>query len=500
KECMDEFTQSAKFFKESSSFIEQGMVIMNMGVIFSDQGNIERAKNKYLESEQIFLGSGSRDYLSGVYINLAGVYEKSDDLDSSLIYYDKGLQLAIETENSSHIGIAYQNIGIIEERNGSLLPAANNLEKALTIFTTIGDARLIAEAHYALSGIYGQLSQYLKAFNHLELAKSAALELGHVELKINVYDRYIELLSAQKGLDVIYEMHTLQLSLLDSLRSDENFKVVEELNVQYHLNDKEDSIRYQGIEIANQQEINAQITTINEQRGTLLWISILGVALLLTLAIFLLKSRKKIRLKNHENELLLGEIHHRVKNNLQVISSLLSLQEKSMTDESAIKAIREGKERVKSMGLIHNMLYQNDNFSGIEMKDYIHKLVHGLMDSFGIPKSELELDTNFDSIKLDVDSAIPVGLIINELVINSFKYAYHKSDQPKMAVKLALISDQLVLEVRDNGNGKEASLRSSNSFGFKLVNSLVRQLSGELSLDDKNGLSYKILINDFKLA
>ena len=100
-------------------------------------------------------------------------------------------------------------------------------------------------------------------------------------------------------------------------------------------------------------------------------------------------SRRKVKLKNTENELLLGEIHHRVKNNLQVISSLLSLQEKNIKDETAKRAILEGKERVKSMGLIHKMLYQNDNYSGIEMTAYIETLVSSLMLSFGLKSSDI---------------------------------------------------------------------------------------------------------------
>jgi len=131
-----------------------------------------------------------------------------------------------------------------------------------------------------------------------------------------------------------------------------------------------------------------------------------------------------IQNKNKENELLLGEIHHRVKNNLQVISSLLSLQERNITDETAKAAIMDGKERVQSMGLIHKMLYQQNNFSEINMSEYIEKLISGLLESFGKRSEDFELNYDIKDVNLDVDTAIPLGLIINELVVNALKHAY----------------------------------------------------------------------------
>jgi len=122
------------------------------------------------------------------------------------------------------------------------------------------------------------------------------------------------------------------------------------------------------------------------------------------------------------------------------------------------------------------------------------------MDSFGMSASELDVNTDFNSIKLDVDSAIPVGLIINELVINSLKYAYNKTEQPKISVQLKENPEGLLLEIADNGKGEVATVEGSTSFGYKLVKSLVRQLNGELTLSKKDGLYYQILIKDYKLV
>jgi len=202
--------------------------------------------------------------------------------------------------------------------------------------------------------------------------------------------------------------------------------------------------------------------------------------------------------KNTENELLLGEIHHRVKNNLQVISSLLSLQERNITDKTAKAAILEGKERVQSMGLIHKLLYQENNFAGIDMNDYVQKLVDGLLDSFGVSKEEMELDIDFSKIELDVDTAVPIGLMINELVINSLKYAFEGTEKPKLTVKIEEKNQQLILQVEDNGNGDVESILKAKSFGMKLIRSLSRQINGVLEIEKHIGLCFKISINDYK--
>ena len=197
--------------------------------------------------------------------------------------------------------------------------------------------------------------------------------------------------------------------------------------------------------------------------------------------------------KNSENELLLAEIHHRVKNNLQLVSSLLNLQEKSIEDGAAKQAILLGKERIRSMELVHKMLYHANSYSGIEMKDYVNKLSEGLMQSFGVNRNEMELDLNFEQIVLNVDTAIPVGLILNELIINVLKHA--KIDSQKLVLRIKLFKkekDGLVLHVSDNGEGKLSEVQSSNSFGLRIIKSLVRQLNGDLVLNDEKGLYYTI--------
>ena len=196
--------------------------------------------------------------------------------------------------------------------------------------------------------------------------------------------------------------------------------------------------------------------------------------------------------RNKENELLLGEIHHRVKNNLQVISSLLKLQSRQLEEGKAKSAVLEGRDRVKSMALIHQRLYQQDKFSSIEMHDYIQKLVDGLAESYGYHETDYQLRMDVPLLHLDVDTAIPLGLIINELVSNVFKHAFKKSTPNLLSLSLSEHSDMLKLSIEDNGDGISGELEAikANSFGLQLLEALANELDG--TVDYKNGKGSRV--------
>lgn len=203
--------------------------------------------------------------------------------------------------------------------------------------------------------------------------------------------------------------------------------------------------------------------------------------------------------RNRENELLLGEIHHRVKNNLQVISSLLKLQSRQLEEGKAKNAVLEGRDRVKAMALIHQRLYQQDQFSSIEMDDYIKRLVESLADSYGFSDKDYQLKLKIAAIKLNVDSAIPIGLIINELVSNVFKHAFKGETHNHLEVALEERNDILKLGVADNGGGIPSSvtLADSPSFGIQLIYALAKELKGSVSFENGIGTRVNISISDY---
>ena len=187
-----------------------------------------------------------------------------------------------------------------------------------------------------------------------------------------------------------------------------------------------------------------------------------------------------------EKDSLLKEIHHRVKNNLQMVSSLLSLQTKNTRSKAAIEALEEGKSRVKAMALIHQKLYQNDDLSVIEMQGYIESLINSVQSVYKKGGHNINITIDAEGVELDIDRAIPFGLILNELVSNSFKYAFPDDDENgKIYIHLRKNGGQGYFEYTDNGVGlpEDTDDRANTSMGIRLMNRLVNQLQSTLNID-----------------
>ncbi len=206
--------------------------------------------------------------------------------------------------------------------------------------------------------------------------------------------------------------------------------------------------------------------------------------------------KNSVAIIQHQSDkltILMKELHHRVKNNLQIVSSLLNLQSYRLMDTEAAQAVQESKLRVDAMSLIHQSLYQTDDVSTLDIKSYITHLCESLMAAYGYSHADFDLRIEVPNIYLDADSAIPIGLIINELVTNSFKYAYKKTRKPLLKLVLRMEAE-ITLLVSDNGTDfKKADWeRASTSFGKQLIHSLVQQINGQLSLSTDLGTHFNI--------
>lgn len=190
--------------------------------------------------------------------------------------------------------------------------------------------------------------------------------------------------------------------------------------------------------------------------------------------------------RNAENELLLKEIHHRVKNNLEVVSSLLALQSNQIDDENTKEAMLEGQNRVQSIGIVHQKLYQGKNLGAIEMKDYFINLSDSILDSFGANK-RVQVECAMNALNVDVDTAVPLGLIVNELLTNTIKYAFPDGRSGKVQIKLEQKSNGILqMQISDNGIGKGGAVNGTG-FGGQLISLLTQQLGGTMKEENNNG-------------
>jgi len=213
------------------------------------------------------------------------------------------------------------------------------------------------------------------------------------------------------------------------------------------------------------------------------------------------QAEEQIKESLKEKEVLLKEVQHRVKNNLQVISSLLDLQTEYFTDKKAIGVFKETHNRVRSMALIHEQLYQSKHLARVDFAEYIRNLGTYLFQSYGVKSEAVSLKVGVDNVFLDVDTAITCGLIINELVSNSLKYAFN--GRKKGEIGISLRSDNgngFTLTVRDNGVGfpKHLDFRKTKSLGLQLVNALTNQLGGAIRLNREGGTEFRIMFGNQK--
>ncbi|QIP15667.1 histidine kinase [Spirosoma aureum] len=213
-------------------------------------------------------------------------------------------------------------------------------------------------------------------------------------------------------------------------------------------------------------------------------------------AVVIKQQRDEIAQKNAQNELLLKEIHHRVKNNLSVVSGLLALQSAKVTDPNVQEAIQASQNRVQSMGIIHQKLYQGKQLGAIEMRDYFNNLGESILDSFDAA-GRITIDCSMPELVLDIDTAISIGLLTNELITNSLKYAFVGKDNGLIRISLTRMGDDsLLLMVADNGIGKQpVEAVNETGFGTQLVELLTRQLEGTLTYENQNGTLVKLHFN-----
>jgi two-component sensor histidine kinase len=208
------------------------------------------------------------------------------------------------------------------------------------------------------------------------------------------------------------------------------------------------------------------------------------------------KAEERIKKSLKEKEILLKEVHHRVKNNMQIVMSLLNLQANTIEDVRIRKALAESNDRISAMGLIHEVLYQSENLSSIDPEEYISKLIQSTTRAYGSIDKKIEHVLNIEKIELALDETIPLALIINELLTNTYKYAFPDSKKGKITITLKRLKDDIImLKYFDNGIGIKFKVipHELDSLGLKLVYDLAEgQLKGEVEHDSSTGNCFVI--------
>jgi two-component sensor histidine kinase len=210
--------------------------------------------------------------------------------------------------------------------------------------------------------------------------------------------------------------------------------------------------------------------------------------------------QQRVQQSLKEKDVLLKEVHHRVKNNMQIISSILNLQSSYVTDAYTLALLKESQNRIKTMAYIHESLYQNKSFTSVNFSEYIQTLSSNIIQSYVISSEKIDLVLNLEKMRLNLDLSIPAGLIINELITNAIKHAFPNTVKGKILLNLKSENNIVCIEVIDNGVGipPEIDYNNTPTLGLQLVNTLIDQVGGKIKFNSKKDFGTQVLIK-FKM-
>lgn len=446
--------EKQKRLKEAAEYIEKAIAMADQynldseifyvniqaGDVYIAKGEFQKSYDSYLRAfDKAVADKHPASSLTDINVSLGNALKKLKRYPEALKKYEEAYAYAKSVNYENGYGATLANLGEINMIMGNYNVALDYQLKTIAHMEKTHEGVNLVENYQHVSTTYEKLKDYPASLKYQRKA----------------------------------------FKLRDSLASVESDRAMTEMLTKYEAGKKEATIASQATELDQQQRIQ--------------WLGIGVVVLLAGFIVFGIiafisraKKNKLLAVKNAENELLLKEIHHRVKNNLEVVSSLLALQSAQISDEQTKEAMREGQNRVNSIGIVHQKLYQGENLGAIEMKDYFINLSESIIDTFGADQ-RVKLEVAMEKLNLDIDTAVPLGLIVNELLTNSLKYAFEKGQEGKIKISLQQQPNgKLHLEVSDNGMGKVATTQGTG-FGSQLINLLTRQLNGEMREEIVNG-------------
>lgn len=463
KETIEYYEKALNIFQKTNNKQWIANVSYNLGNQYANLRNFNKALNISRLALKSFRDLSDKNSEGLAYTQLGSIDMELNKFDEAITYFQQSNQLINLEDDPIAVGINYENLGAVYGKIGQYKDGESNLLKAIDIFRKHQSLEHLTKSLAAIKTLYAKWGKFQEAFLYGE--------------------------EFQKAND----------SLFNSTKDERMLETIKK----YDLEKKEQQISL----LNSQNELKDFKIKKSEEEAVFYGLGILGLAFLGGIGFYLYQVKKKtseeLSQKNaiitealHEKEVLMQEIHHRVKNNLQVVSSLLSIQSRHLTDNQAIEAIKEGQNRVKTMGLIHQSLYQENDFRGVNMKNYISKLIKNLFNSYNIQPEKIQLKTEISELNLDIDTVVPLGLIINELVSNALKYAFPDDKKGTILLRANLENERFILHVSDNGIGlpEGFSLEKTNSMGYQLIQSFVSKLSAQLMVRSENGTFIELSI------
>ncbi|MNU49476.1 putative sensor histidine kinase pdtaS [compost metagenome] len=515
----------------------EAFALMNLAVANDIQGNAKVAIGYFQRAIHLFQSENDLENLSYCYSQLGICYFSQYQYENADYYHQKAINLCKELHLEEDLANALVNQGITFTYQNKTKEAEANFKQAIELYKKNDQLDGLGGAYNSLGKIYYDQKDFKKAIAYFERASANFKEYNN---DYNLESAYLGLANCyfdlrQFNIAKGYSLKALYLSQKIGAKEREVFaheilsriyfeegdykKAYQSLNEYTILSDAiftqdksvalaEMQARFEVKEIKFKQQIQSE----THVRQLIVLIVVLCVILLVSVFLFLLvRNRKRIHLlleqkyemtqmNLEQKEFMMGEIHHRVKNNLQMVHAILDLQARDLKDPESAKLIEDSLNRINAISLIHQKLYQTDNIRAVRMNEYIRELVDDLVHHFRKEVSkQIRVRYDLDDLNLDIETALPIGLIVAELVTNSCKYAFAGKDGAEIELRLKEEGKQLILLVADNGAGKSGE-QSGTHFGTKLIQTMSKKLKAELvETSSDQGLKTELFISNYKV-
>jgi len=501
---------------------------------FVDNANIKPAMDLYFKNIKLCKEIGDTNRLAETYGGIADIYYMLKDFKAAMEYYLLEEKIYLSLDYTIRIGRAYNHLGqcyiALEEtgkareylrksldyrrKNNYDLETAETLHNLTLSYYSNGDSldqalNYLAESLELNQGIKnnegiandfilkGKIYYLTKDYNTaIRMAESGLKMAETYNLPVIILEgtNLLGLLYAESGqYKKAYLYVTRNSRLNDSLIAGENHKKIAQLEMQRTFDEKQKETELKHLQGSLLMEAELKRNKLVKN------FSIVAGLLFVLLGVYVYRNYRRSRRSEKEKEILLKEIHHRVKNNLQIISSLLDLQSGSIQDEIIKNVIKESQSRVKSMALIHQLLYQTENLTKIDFLKYLEQLMQSLHVSFDRSEKKIHYNIKSENIQLDLDTAIYLGLITNELTTNAYKYAFNKQTEGNINLSVEkMASGEICYKISDNGMGlpENFDLKKANSLGLRLVKLLSRQMKAQLKYNINSGTEFSIIFRE----
>lgn len=502
-EAMVHYTKALERFERVKDGWYTAMAHNNIGGVLIEQGRLDKALERFNLARAGFQAAHDTIWTANVLNNLGNIHQERGEHDRAAVIYAEAAAALDAIGQTAHAASAWLNLGSSHAMLGDHATALLDYRAALDRTTHNEDDHTRTMAFLGKGRMLMKLGHWVEARTALDSGLVTARAMGIAQQIARAHEDLSTWFETNGRLDSALHHHRLFSQWRDSVFTAERMAGISELQEKYESGKKDALIA----------ENRAQL----EQRSLTIKAIAAGSVLLLLAALFAFRAYRvkrrgeaELARKNaiieaqlKEKELLVREIHHRVKNNLQTVSSLLSIQGRAITDEKAKEAVNDSRLRVKSMALIHQDLYREGDLTGVRMREYVEKLVTGLVTSYAMSE-RVRVELAVEDLSLDVDTAVPIGLVLNELVTNALKYAWPDGRKGTLGVRLVREADRLFLTVTDDGVGmaQESPEKDEGSgFGLNMVRTFASKLKAEWSVEnDGEGTIVQLTILNFKLA